>query len=251
MPDLSKLKEKRDFVNKTFKHCFLQEFNCYNVDTPDGRYYVTPSGDKYPSVTTFLSALDTDTTWLDKWAEKLGGKDKADAELKRCGDRGTAVHLALECLARNTPDPELARNYKSMYNQIANVLSIHVDDIYALELPLWSKVLQLAGRVDCIARYKGELCIIDFKTSSRPKIADWIGSYFEQTTCYAIMAQELYGIKIDKIVIMVAVENGSEAQVFVRNPKDYYLILSEHIKEFRRIQKNKSKIVSVFEDFSV
>lgn len=251
MPSISKLKEAKSSLDKKFKHCFLKEFDAYNVDSEtEGRHYVTPDG-VFKSVTTFLSALDTDTEWLAKWAIKLGGQDKADAELKRCGDRGTAVHLALEHLVRNTPNPELAGEYQFMYRHIASVLSIHVDDIYGLEIPLWSNVLGLAGRVDCIAKYKGELCIIDFKTSSKPKQVDWITNYFLQTTCYSIMLQERYGLIAKKLVIIIGVESPASSQIFVRDRGDYTLLLSEKIKEFRNISENKPKKVSMFEDFSI
>jgi genome maintenance exonuclease 1 len=126
-----------------------------------------------------------------------------------------------------------------MYRQIETVLRINVDDIYALELPLWSKLMKLAGRVDCIAKYKGDLAIIDFKTSNKMKLANWITNYFLQATCYSIMLEELYGLKAEKLVILVSVENEDRAQVFVRDRRDYTLLLSEKIKEFRVIMAKK------------
>lgn len=254
MATLDKLRERKNSMDKRFRHCFLEEYRAYNVDSDDGRYYVTPDGN-FPSVTTFLSSLDTDKTWLDKWAEKLGGKDKAEIELNRCADRGTGVHLALENLLKNEPNPEVhAGDYKFMYRQIQTVMNIHVDDVYGLETPLWSNTLGLAGRVDCIAKYKGRIAIIDFKTSTNPKRVDWITNYFLQTSCYAIMLQERYGIKAEQLVIVVGVEkpdkNGSEAQVFVRDPKDFYPLLAEQLKLFRDIQKKKEKDSSVMSFFS-
>ena len=43
------------------------------------------------------------------------------------------------------------------------------ENIHALEKSLYSKVLGIAGTVDCIAEYNGELAVIDFKTSAKPK----------------------------------------------------------------------------------
>jgi hypothetical protein len=248
MVSLNKLKEKKNSLDKQFKTCFLKEYDAYSVDSPTGRKYITPDGE-YPSVTTFLGELDKDASGLDKWAAKLGGKDKAIIETQRCADRGTGVHLALEYLLRNQPDPELAGDFKFMYRQIETLLRIHTDDIYALELPLWSKLLQLGGRVDCIAKYKGILSIIDFKTSSNKKLSDWITNYFLQATCYSIMLEELYGLKAEQLVILIAVENGDTPQAFIRDRRDYTFLLSEKIKEFRLIQSNKKKPVDLF-DFS-
>lgn len=240
MPDLSALKARRDSLNKQFRPAFLPVYDCQNIDSPTGRIYVTPDGSRFPSVTTFLATLDTDTEWLERWAERLGGMDKAEAETQRCADRGTGVHLALEHLLKNDPKPELAGDYQFMYRQLETVMKIHVDDIHGLEIPLWSKMMGLAGRCDCVAKYKGELAIIDFKTANKAKFAKWITNYFLQATCYSLMLEEVYGLRAEKLVIAIAVEQkATEAQVFVRDRRDYTFLLSEKIKEFRRIQDQK------------
>lgn len=253
MPSIHDLKARKNSSDKKFKQCFLPEYNCYNVDTPTGRFYVTPDGSKYPSVTTFLGSLDEDDDWLERWAQKLGGKDKAEAESLRCANRGTGVHLALEHLLKNDPQPDLAGDYKHMYRQIETVLKIHVDEIFALELPLWSKLMQLAGRVDCIAKYKGQLAIIDFKTSTKQKQASWITNYFLQATCYSMMLEEMYGLKAEKLVILISVENSSDCQVFTRDRRDFTFLLSEKIKEFRmkQSQKNPPPSHSLFDSFGM
>ena len=42
-----------------------------------------------------------------------------------------------------------------------------IGKIHAIERTLYSEYLGLAGRVDCIAEYEGELAVIDFKTSKK------------------------------------------------------------------------------------
>jgi hypothetical protein len=248
MPSFDILKQRKNTADKTFRQCFLTEYDCYNIDSPTGRLYVTPDGSRYPSVTTFLGSFEEDSDWFERWAEKLGGVDKANAESERCANRGTGVHLALEYLLKNRPDDAHAGDYKFMYRQIERVLRMHVDDIHALELPLWSKVMQLAGRVDCIAKYKGELAIIDFKTATKEKLAKWITNYFLQATCYSIMLEELYGLKAEKLVIIISVENAKDAQVFVRDRRDYMQLLADKIKEFRaKNEAKKSTTSSVFD----
>jgi genome maintenance exonuclease 1 len=59
-------------------------------------------------------------------------------------------------------------NYKVLFNQLKPELD-KINNILALETPLWSKTLGLAGRTDCIAEYDGKLSIIDFKASSKEK----------------------------------------------------------------------------------
>lgn len=240
MASFDLLKQRKNTADKTFRQCFLEEFNCYNIDTPTGRLYVTPDGNRYPSVTTFLGSFENDN-WFKVWAEKLGGIEAANAESERCANRGSGVHLALEYLLKNNPQPEHAGDYKFMYRQIERVMRVHVDDIYALELPLWSNVMKLAGRVDCIAKYKGELSIIDFKTATKEKLAKFITNYFLQATCYSLMLEELYGLRATKLVIVIAVEKSNEAQVFVRDRRDYTTLLAEKIKEFRAKKEAEEK----------
>ena len=42
-----------------------------------------------------------------------------------------------------------------------------INNIHAIERTLYSEYLGLAGRVDCIGEYDGELAVIDFKTSEK------------------------------------------------------------------------------------
>ena len=56
-----------------------------------------------------------------------------------------------------------------------------INNIHALEKPLYSEYFGIAGRVDCIAEYEGELsAVIDFKTSKKIKPEKWL----EKTTSY-------------------------------------------------------------------
>ena len=82
------------------------------------------------------------------------------------------------------------------------------DSIYALEESLYSEELGVAGTVDCIAEYNGELSIIDFKTAEKPKPRDWIENYFVQAAAYACMFFERTGIPVKKLVIIMTCENG-------------------------------------------
>lgn len=228
---------------KVFKHDYLEEHNCYNRDLPTGRVYVIPDGREYPSVTTFLGKVSDkkDSDWFQRWVEKLGSVEAADAESKRCADRGSGVHLALEYLLRNQPDVSHAGEYVKMYNQIETILNINVDNVRGNEIPLYSHKLQLAGRCDLIADYKGVLSIIDFKTSNNFKDPSWINDYFLQCTCYQLMLQEMYGLKAEQIVILIAVEKQERPQVYIRQPREFYPLLAEKIKLFRFLMEEEKK----------
>ena len=107
-----------------------------------------------------------------------------------------------------------------------------INNIYALEGPLYSRQLGVAGTVDCIAEYDGELAIIDFKTSKKPKPRDWIEHYFVQAMAYGCMLYEMRNISVKKLVIIMACENG-ECVVYEETDKAKYIrLLGEYIRKF-------------------
>ena len=107
-----------------------------------------------------------------------------------------------------------------------------IDNIHALEKPLYSEYFGIAGRVDCIAEYDGELAIIDFKTSKKIKPERWLENYFVQETAYACMYFEMTGIAVDKIVTLMVADNGDVHVYEKRNKGDYIKLLTKYIKEF-------------------
>ena len=125
------------------------------------------------------------------------------------------------------------RLIKSLLEQHKGVLHF-IDNIHCLETFLYSHYLGLAGRVDCIAEFDGELAVIDFKTSTKEKQEGWVEHYFVQETAYAAMFLELTGIEVKKIVTLIAVEDGS-VQVFQKyNLDDYLQLLKSYIEDFVR-----------------
>jgi len=91
----------------------------------------------------------------------------------------------------------------------------------------------MAGRVDCIAEYDGVLSVIDFKTSSRVKTAEDIPAYFAQCTAYALMYEELIGVRIDQIVVIMAVQEDSPI-IFVEPMRKHINTLLEYISFYRK-----------------
>jgi len=113
-----------------------------------------------------------------------------------------------------------------------------INNIHCLETFLYSHYLGLAGRVDCIAEFDGELAVIDFKTSTKEKKEDWVEHYFVQETAYAAMFLERSGLEVQKIVTLIATEEGS-VQVFQKyNLDDYLQLLKSYIEEFVRGRTN-------------
>jgi CRISPR/Cas system-associated exonuclease Cas4 (RecB family) len=184
-------------------------------NNPGGkRYYVTPEGNKYPSVTTMLGHKEK--PWLNDWRNSLG-VDKAAKETKRASERGDAIHKLIEIYLNNKLDYNITKVYDPEYiagfNQVKLRLNT-IDNIRAQEIPLYSDTLKVAGRIDCIAEYEGVLSVVDFKTSTNVKYEDMIQDYFLQTTAYAIMWHEITGEPIEDLVIIMSVEKGLVPLVF-------------------------------------
>lgn len=201
------------------------------IEGPKGRFYITPEGNKYPSITTILGAGDK--PWLRDWRESMGF-EKADKETKRAADRGSAVHSMVELFLNNDPTPTLEfpdSGHIACFNQLRIYLR-KVNNILTQETALWSDIMRVAGRVDCVGEYNGRRSIIDFKTSTNDKVASQVEDYYLQTAAYALMFQERYDIQIDDIVILMAVEKGAVPLIFQRPVEPYIEPLLQRINTY-------------------
>ena len=210
-----------------FKHVGCDIDYDLETETINGkRFYKTPEGLLYPSVTTITSQHGKDK--IIEWRKRVG-EEEANRISTRASNRGTKVHKICENYLNNEEDyarTNPAHIHKTMPDTIAMFKSLqplldeHVNNIHALEIPLYSHHLKVAGRVDCIAEYDGKLSIIDFKTSSKLKEENWIKGYFMQCSAYAVMYEERTGIPVSQIVIMIAVDS-EHPQVFIKKRNDY------------------------------
>jgi genome maintenance exonuclease 1 len=195
------------------------------------RYYKIPDEDdlvKMVSITSVTSHFNKEI--FVKWRKKVGNEE-ADRITKAATGRGTDMHTLTEHYLKNENLPEV-RPISDFLFKIAKGELNKIDNIYALEGPLYSKELGVAGTVDCIAEYNGELAIIDFKTSKKPKPRNWIEHYFVQCMAYGCMLYEMKGIPIKKLVIIMACENG-ECEVYEEYDKAKYIrLLQQYITKF-------------------
>ena len=146
----------------------IGDFEVPEIKIIDGkRFYVTPDGNSYPSITTDLSLQDK--PGIDKWREKVGEK-----EAKRISQDsmriGTAVHQMAEFYLSNyiikLKDED--KKIVDTFNRLRFLLG-NINNIVGNEIALYSDLLRVAGTADCIAEYNGVLSVIDFKTSRKPK----------------------------------------------------------------------------------
>jgi genome maintenance exonuclease 1 len=214
-------------MNKIFKHVEHPIWEELESETTDeGRYYQTPDGERYPSVTT--------VTGHDKKRFFAEWRRKNPEESKRVLKRGNKLHNLIERYLSNEDGcvENTDSSTSSLFYQIVEDLG-RIDNIVGLEKPLWSHALKLAGRIDCIAEFDGKLSIIDFKGSTKFKRESDIQNYFMQAAAYAIMFQERTKTPIQQIVILISCETG-DCQVFVDNPIKYVKKLHKCIKKYHK-----------------
>jgi genome maintenance exonuclease 1 len=196
-------------------------------ETIDGvRYYSVPDEEellKLVSITSVTSHFNKEI--FVKWRKKVGNEE-ADRITKAATGRGTDMHTLTEHYLKNEELPTV-RPISDFLFKISKTNLKRINNIYALEGSLYSKQLGIAGTVDCIAEYDGELAIIDFKTSKKPKPREWIEHYFVQCMAYGVT-----GISVKKLVIIMACENGECVVYEERDKAKYIKLLGEYIRKF-------------------
>lgn len=201
----------------------------------DMRFYETPDGKFYPSITTILgnTQLAEKREGLEKWKKSLG-KEEADKVLHEAGRHGTAVHLLTERYLKGeqlvNEHDEITPGDMGSFNALKTKLK-KIEQVVGQEVALYSDILGVAGRTDLIAQYKGKLQIIDFKTSMSIKSDRFIEDYKLQLCAYAIMHNEMFGTDIKDGSIFMSSGSGFP-QEFNVNLLDYVDVLRKRVTEF-------------------
>lgn len=215
-----------------FTHIPYEYPKLQRITNPDGvRVYETPTGAKYPSVTTVTGLLKKKQ--LLEW-RKAVGEAAANEISSKAARRGTRIHTLCEKYLSNQ---EMPSSYfdQAMWSTFKPKLD-SINNIWALEQPLYSEHLEIAGTVDCIAEYEGKLSVIDFKTSGKIKSKDNIHDYFIQCSAYAVAFEERTGTPVSRIVIMMAVEN--EEPLIFKETRDKWVPKFINLREEYRKWKS-------------
>ena len=205
-------------------------------ETIDGvRFYKVPNEDEFLKLVSITSVT---SHWsrekFAKWRKKVG-EEKANEITRKATARGTDMHSMTEHYLLNEDLPKVAPMGDMLF-KIAKPTLKKIDNIHSLEGSLYSKELGVAGTVDCIAEYDGELSVIYFKTSKAPKPREWIDGYFVQAAAYACMYYELTGIAVKKLVIIMACEDGECVVYEERDKLKYMRLLVTYIENFLTTQ---------------
>jgi len=193
-------------------------------------------GINMPSVTSILGNIPDRKQKIEAWRQSVGVK-MANYISVSATTRGKTTHTLIENHLRNEDDKNVgitAVTPLGLFRIIKPYLA-RINNIHMLEEIIYSKEIGVAGQVDCIAEYKGKLSVIDFKTSTKRRDADYNYGNFLQCSAYAKMFEELYPEKkIEQTVILAACEDGF-VQEWLHGEdkiKDHQDLFYKHTKDF-------------------
>lgn len=195
------------------------------------RWYDTPYG-HYPSITTVLGVTESEErkASLQAWRDGVG-HEEADRITREAADRGTVVHLLCERFLKGEPlaapidGKPVTEEELGTFNSIKLKVA-KIEEVWGQEVALYSTSLELAGRCDLIAVYKGRPVIIDFKTSRKLKTYDDIENYKLQLTFYGTAHNEMFGTDIQEGVIIMSAGTGF--------PMEFVVQFDEQLPELKR-----------------
>lgn len=184
------------------------------------RKYLTPDGNKLPSVTTILDATKSEEQRrsLFEWKKRVGEKKATEITTEAAG-RGTRMHKFLEdyikagSLSRAGSNPYSIQSHQMAQAIITNGLS-KCNEFWGTEVSLYYPEVY-AGTTDLVGIHGGKPAIMDFKQTNKPKKREWIGDYFLQLTAYANAHDALYGTKINKGVVFMCDPTGAYQEFII------------------------------------
>ena len=200
------------------------------LDREDGHWYQTKFDKIYPSINTILSATapDEKKNGLASWKENEPAHEYITAQSQHIG---TQSHQIIEdYLSKNLNLDNFDLLPVAHFNNLKPYLE-NIADVTCIEQRMYSDKLKVAGTSDLIAKYNGELSIIDYKTKRKPQVDEYMYEYYLQTTCYAQMFQEVTGQKINQVVILVSSEKNTR-QEFIKTCDDYTGPLFERLEQY-------------------
>lgn len=198
--------------------------------TTEGRKYLTPDGNKLPSVTTILDATKPIEAKkaLIEWRRRVG-EQKAKEITTEAAGRGTRMHKWLENYVKTGETGEPGSNPYSLqsHTMAHSIISKglqNCSEFWGTEVSLYYPEVY-AGTTDLVGIHNNSEAILDFKQTNKLKKREWIEDYFLQLAAYANAHNEVYGTKINKGVILMC-SKDNEYQEFVIEGSEFNRINS-------------------------
>jgi len=189
------------------------------VEVEGKRRYLTPDGERLPSVTTILDATKSEESKqaLNNWRKRVGVQKAQEITTEAAG-RGTRMHKWLENYVKtgSTGDPG-SNPYSLQSHQMAQSIiqkgMFKCTEFWGTEVSLYYPKIY-AGTTDLCGVHDGDEAIMDHKQTNKPKKREWIDDYFVQLCAYANAHNEVHGTHISKGVIFMC-SAANEYQEFV------------------------------------
>ena len=214
------------------------------VTVNGSRKYLTPDGEKLPSVTTILDATKPEEAKraLREWKARVGEKQAQQITTEAAG-RGTRMHKWLENYIKTGETGEPGSNpYSIQSHQMAQSIItkglVNCNEFWGTEVSLYFPQVY-AGTTDLVGLHNNTEAIMDHKQSNKFKKKEWIGDYFLQLAAYANAHNELYGTKIRKgVIFMCTADNVYQEFIIEGNEFD-----SWSDKWFQRLEQYYSSFL--------
>ena len=204
-----------------------------------GKRHYDVGEEKLPSVTTILSATQSDEKKksLADWRARMG-PEFADRVRDISAMRGTAMHRYLEAYIDGSGHKDLTsigKEAEPMAKKIIESGLGELDEVWGQEVTLYYPGLY-AGATDIVGVYEGQPAIIDFKQTNKPKKREWISDYFCQLGAYCMAHNYVYGTKIQKGIILMCSKDllfqkfEVEGNDFVKHQHDFLRKIDKYYK---------------------
>ena len=205
------------------------------------RHYEINGDEKLPSVTTILSGTQDPekAQSLKAWRDRVG-EEAATRIVDEAAARGTAMHKILEKYIGEEGYLDLTQVGKNAHNMAMRIIEqglSNVTEYYGLESTLFYPGLY-AGATDMIALHKGEMAIVDFKQTNKPKKREWIDDYCLQLAAYAMAHNYVHKTNITKGVIMMC-SKDNYYQEFVIEGDEFKKYTFKWIDKIDKYYENK------------
>ncbi|XP_066583214.1 mitochondrial genome maintenance exonuclease 1-like [Prorops nasuta] len=155
--------------------------------------------------------------WKSGMIKKLGLQGFEDY-MKETLDKGIQLHSCIEKTLLQK-EFEVSENIGLLYKSVKGVLS-EINSVKALESHVVHPEIYYRGQLDCIAFYRGKLCLIEWKTSKKRR--NNLGSTYDnpiQIASYigAVNSSTCYPFKVTNGLIVIAYGSGEPATVHELN----------------------------------
>ena len=209
----------------------------------DGKRHYDIKEEKLPSVTTILSATQSDEKRksLADWRARMGPQ-YADRVKDLAAMRGTAMHRYLEAFIDGSGHKDLTsigREAEGMAKRIIESGLGELDEVWGQEVTLYYPGLY-AGATDIVGVYEGKPAIIDFKQTNKPKQREWIDDYFTQLAAYAMAHNYVYNTQIQSGIILMCSKDGF-FQKFEVLDKEFQGYMHTFLKKVEQYYANCTK----------